>query len=458
MEILKLMKMYMKRILFLCAFVLCLCLIFTGCKKESPVSPAGSSTALIKTEDVVLYELFVRNFTNEGTFSAIIPHLQELKDLGVNTIWLMPIHPIGEVNRKGELGSPYSVKDYYAVNPSMGTKEDFKALVDAVHAKGMQIIMDWVANHTAWDNPWITAHKDWYTQDGSGNIISPTPDWTDVADLNYNNSDMRNEMINAMCYWVREFNIDGYRYDAAEMVPNDFWAAAISALKKIKPVFMLAEGENKQLFSQGFNVCYSWTNYSQIKDMFTSTTVQQLTYNVNADLSALPSGSYRLRYTTNHDETAWDKTPPELFGGIPGAKAASVITISLKGIPLIYNGQEVGSTIHQNLFVKTAIDWNNTSGMREFYTKLFSVYNASPELKYGSYSVIDVSNNIAAVNRSYNNSSVMVLVNVRNSNQTAAMPAEYINKKYINLFSGDTLTVSSSLSFSAYQYLMLKKI
>lgn len=452
------MKMDMKRILFFPVLVLSLCFIFASCKKESPVSPADNAATSIKTEDVVLYELFVRNFTSEGTFRAIIPHLQELKDLGINTIWLMPIHPIGEVNRKGELGSPYSVKDYYAVNPSMGTKEDFKALVEAVHQKGMQIILDWVANHTAWDNPWITSHKDWYTQDVNGNIIPPTTGWTDVADLNYNNSNMRDEMINAMCYWVREFNIDGYRCDAAEMVPDDFWAAAISALKKIKPVFMLAEGENRQLFAQGFNVCYSWTNYSDIKNAFTSTTTQQLMYNVNSDLSILPSGAYRLRYTTNHDETSWDKTPPELFGGIPGAKAASVITISLKGIPLIYNGQEVGSTIHQNLFTKTEIDWNNPSGMREFYTKLFSIYNSSPELKYGSYSIVDVSNNIAAVNRTYNSSSIMVLANVRNSNQIASIPEEYINKKYINIFSGDTVTLSSRLSLSAYQYMILKKI
>ncbi|MDP4116024.1 MAG: alpha-amylase family glycosyl hydrolase [Bacteroidota bacterium] len=448
----------MKRLSYLLLFIICFSFVFVSCKKESPVTPAGTQTATIKVEDVVLYELFVRNFTPEGTFNAIIPRLQELKDLGVNTIWLMPIHPIGEVNRKGELGSPYSVKDYYEVNPSMGSKEDFRNLVNAIHDKGMPVILDWVANHTAWDNAWITAHKDWYTQDSHGNIIPPTPDWTDVADLNYNNADMRNEMIKAMSYWVKEYNIDGFRCDAAEMVPNDFWAAAISAVKKIKPVFMLAEGENKLLFSQGFNVCFSWTGYSDIKSIFSASNTSLLTYDVNTDLSLLPSGAYRMRYTTNHDETSWDKTPPELFGGIPGAKAASVITISLKGIPMIYNGQEVGSTIHQNLFVKTNIDWGNTSGMRDFYKKLFSVYNSNPELRYGSYGIIDISNNIVAISRTYNNSKMIVITNVRNNQVTASMPAEYVNKRFTNVITNDTITFQSNISLNAYEYMILKQL
>lgn len=444
----------MKKSIILLLFIFSF--VFTSCKKDSPVTITGNQTSVIKTEDVVLYELFVRNFTAEGTFSAIIPRLQELKDLGVNTIWLMPIHPIGVVKRNGTYGSPYAVKDYYSVNASMGSNENFKELVNAIHAKGMQVIIDWVANHTAWDNVWVTTHKDWYTQDSQGNILPPIPEWQDVADLNYDNTEMRQEMIKAMSYWVKEFNIDGFRCDAAEMVPNDFWKEAITTLRKIKPMFMLAEGENKLLFSQGFDVCYSWTTYSNLKNIFNASTTTQFDYDVLSDLGSLPAGAFRMRYTTNHDETSWDKTPPEIFGGIAGAKAAAVISLAIKGIPLIYNGQEVGSTIHQNLFEKTNIDWGNTSGMRDFYSKLFTVYNSNSELRYGSFEIIDISRDIVGINRNYNNNNIVVIVNVRNSLVTATMPSEYLNKKYINLLTGETITSQSNISLNAYEYLILK--
>ena len=220
-------------------------------------------------DNAVIYELFVQDFTPEGTFEAIIPRLRELKKLGVTTLWLMPIHPYGVERKKGTLGSPYAVRDYFDVNPDFGTKQDFQDLVDAVHAEGMHIIIDFVANHTAWDNAWLAEHPEWYTRDSAGTITHPQgTDWTDVADLNYDNPDVRQAMKQAMKYWVEAFNIDGYRCDVAEMVPLDFWEDAIAEVRRIKPVMMLAEGEAPELHRTGFDLTYSWKLYGALKDVW----------------------------------------------------------------------------------------------------------------------------------------------------------------------------------------------
>jgi len=200
-------------------------------------------------KNAVIYQVNTRQYSAAGTFDAVTADLGRLQKLGVDILWLMPIHPIGEVNRKGSMGSPYSVADYYGVNPDLGTEADLRELINGAHAKGMKIILDWVANHSSFDNPWITDHKDWYTQDGQGNVVPPNAEWTDVADLNFDVPEMRAGMIDALEYWVREFDIDGYRCDVAWGVPVDFWNDATAALQQIKPVYMLAEADLRELIN-----------------------------------------------------------------------------------------------------------------------------------------------------------------------------------------------------------------
>jgi len=275
-------------------------------------------------DDIVMYEVNLRAFSSSGDLQGVINRLDEIKALGVNVIWLMPIHPIGEVN---SVNSPYSVKDYLAVSEEYGCLDDLRELTDEAHAKGMAVIMDWVANHTAWDNPWIT-NTSWYTQDGSGNIVHPPgTNWLDVADLNYSNSDMRAAMIDAMKYWVLEANVDGYRCDYADGVPLNFWTQAIDTLRSIpnRKYVLLAEGSRYNHFTAGFDLIYGWDFYHKMKEVFNGQAASILFTAHEEEYSSIPDGKHRLRFTTNHDESAWDSTPMVLFNGKEGALAASVI-------------------------------------------------------------------------------------------------------------------------------------
>lgn len=358
------------------AFVLFLGLLFAGCAdtQEAAVpAPEPEAAAVdLQDTDAVIYEVFVRSFSPEGTFSAIVPRLDGLKELGVDVLWLMPIHPVGEERSKGALGSPYAVRDYKAVNPRFGTMEEFQALVDAVHDRGMRIIIDLVANHTAWDNAWLEEHPEWYTRDESGTVIHPAnTDWTDVADLNYDDPGLRAAMRDAMRFWVEEVGIDGYRCDVADLVPMDFWSAAIADLEAIKPVLMLAEGSDPALHDAGFDLNYAWDTYAAMKAIWRGAPADTLFTVLEAERARYGTKA-RMRFTTNHDETAWDDTPLALFGGTEGAQAAAVVAATLPGAFLLYNGQEVGDPQRIPLFEKTAVAWDSDPSMRSFYRDLLS--------------------------------------------------------------------------------------
>ena len=339
---------------------------------QSSVSEAPSWAS-----KAVIYQVNTRNYSASGKFTAVTADLPRLKKLGVNVLWLMPINPIGVLNRKGALGSPYSVKDYKAVNSELGSEAELRALITAAHNSGMKVIFDWVANHSAWDNQWITDHKDWYTQDGNGNVVPPNPDWSDVADLNFNNQDMRAAMIDAMTYWVREFNIDGYRADAAWGVDAAFWNSAATALRAIKPVWMVAETQDQpELLQNAFQADYGW----HFKDMLylmgggAGTKTDFATELVRLQ-NAYPAGTYPMLFITNHDENSWTGSLSTQYG--KGAKTLSVLTFTVPGVPLIYNGQEVDSDKQLKFFEKDLIDWKLTSSRSKtataFYTKLISL-------------------------------------------------------------------------------------
>ena len=254
------------------------------------------------TRDAAIYEVNIRQFTPSGTFEEFETHLPRLKKLGVDILWLMPIHPIGVENRKGSLGSYYSVKDYLAVNPEYGTMEEFKALVEEIHDQGMYVILDWVANHCAWDNPLVTEHPDWFTKDSTGHMVPPVPDWSDVVDFNYDNPELRTWMIDALRFWVRETDIDGYRCDVAGMVPQEFWNEARAELDKIKPVFMLAEDENPAHHERAFDMTYSWElHHLLVRIAKGDTTAAALWTYFDRDIERYGNDAYRMLFTDNHD-------------------------------------------------------------------------------------------------------------------------------------------------------------
>jgi glycosidase len=370
-----------------------------GLRAAAPVSPSWVNSATV-------YEVNVRQFSADGNFAGVTAALPRIKALGTNVIWLMPIYPVGKLHAKGSLGSPYSVANYTAVNPDYGTDADFKQLVDTAHSLGMKVVLDWVANHTAWDNPWITQHKDWYTQDGSGNIIWPAgTDWTDVADLNYDNQGLRAGMIDAMKYWVSNFDIDGYRCDAAGMVPTDFWNDATTQVNAVKQLWWLAEDQgNSALLQEAFSANYNWNLLHALNNIGNR---GDLAYAIATSSSDYPANSYPMNFITNHDENSWNGTEFQRLG--PAVKEAAAITFMTPGIPLIYNGQEVGMDHSLAFFEKDPINWTANpaaASWTTFFSQLTSLRKKNPALWSGpSIAMVDLLTN--------NNRSVILQLSCR---------------------------------------------
>ncbi len=309
------------------------------------------------TRDAVLYQLNTRQFTAEGTFAAAQKHLPRLAAMGVDIIWLMPIHPIGEVNRKGTLGSPYAVRDYRAVNPELGTEAEFRAFVDEAHRLGLKVILDWVANHSAYDNPLTLSHPEWYTRTPEGALMSPQgTDWSDVADFDYAQSGLRRYMTESLTYWVREFGIDGYRADVAGYVPTDFWETARVELDKVRPVFMLAEWEQRDLHARAFDATYGWgwkeAMQRLVKDGSGAGAMRGY-YAGQAE--TWPHAAMRMVYTDNHDQNSWDGVASDIYG--PAYEAAMALAFTGIGLPLIYNGQEADLDRQLAFFERDPITW-----------------------------------------------------------------------------------------------------
>lgn len=371
-------------------FVAIFLVVFTSCDSntaadntETAAAEQADTTHTHWSKNAVMYELNVRQFSEKGDFASVLPHLPRLKnDLGVDVIWLMPIHPIGEKNRKGEMGSYYSIRDYKGINPEFGTSEDFQLLVDSIHALGMKVIIDWVANHTAWDNPWATEHPEWYQTDSTGAIVSPY-DWTDVIAVDYEVPALREAMIDALEYWVRDYNIDGYRCDVAYLVPTDFWETARTHLDSIKPVFMLAEAEKPELHNKAFDASYAW-EYHHVTNHIASgeSTISALDELMAKEDTNFSEEAYRLYFTTNHDENSWNGTVFERLGDAHLTFAA--LTFTYDGMPLLYNGQEAGLDHRLAFFTKDTISWENLS-LQEDYKALINLKHRNSALWNGDF-------------------------------------------------------------------------
>jgi len=407
-----------------------------------------------KTEDIVMYEINIGAFSQSGNLAGITAGLDNIKALGINTIWLMPIYPVGVLK---SFGSPYCVQNYNAVNPNFGTLIDLRNLVDAAHSRNIAVILDWVGNHTSWDNVWIT-NKSWYTQDANGNIISPAgTNWTDVADLNYNNSDMRIAMIRAMKFWTLTANIDGFRCDAADYIPFDFWAQAIDTLKNMsgRNFILLAEGARDDHFTAGFQMNYAWNFLSSLKNVFTNNTPATNLFTTNlSEYANIGIYGKKLRFTTNHDESN-TATPIAVFNGKDGAMAASVITICLQGVPLIYCGQEVGVSSSLTYSTQRPIDWTINSDILNFYQSLLSFYNSSNALRKGvlqTFGNIDV----VAFTKNYLTENVLIVVNTRNKSLNYNLPSNLIGTSWTNALDNTNTTLGNYIYLQAYQYYILK--
>ncbi|MGQ8366842.1 alpha-amylase family glycosyl hydrolase [Glaciecola sp. 1036] len=336
------------------------------------------------SKNATIYQINTRQFSPQGDFKGVIEQLPRIKALGSDIIWLMPIHPIGELNRKGELGSPYAVKDYFDINPEFGNKEDFKTLVKVAHELKLKVILDWVPNHSAWDNPLTKSHPEWYLKDYKGDFRpSPWWDWEDIIEFDYDQIPLREYMIEALCYWVTEFDIDGYRCDVAGYVPKDFWKQARQALDQIKPVFMLAEWENRDLHEYGFDMTYAWSwNETMHGIAMGDLPLDKLRKYYSWNERSWPKQAFRMTFVSNHDENAWEGTPDEKFG--PALPAAVTLSVLGEGMPLIHNGQEAGETKRLAFFERDPIDWQHNF-MADFYSLLLRLRKQHSALWNGKW-------------------------------------------------------------------------
>ncbi len=359
--------------------------------------------------------------------------------MGVDIIWLMPIHPIGVKNRKGTLGNPYSVKDYYGINPELGTMADFKALVAKIHSMGLHVILDWAANQSALDNALVAEHPDWYTKTPRSNPpLTPGYDRGDVIDFDYNKPGLREYMTKALTHWVRETGIDGYRCDGAESIPVDFWENARRGLGAIKPVFMLAEREARDLHKRAFDMTYSWSLYDQMHSVATDKKgVGGLAAYMAQDSSAFPRDGYRMLFTDTHDKNAWTGAPYSQFG--KGLEACMVLTGTLNGMPMVYSGQEAGNPKQLEFFEKDPIDWKKHPNV-DVYKKLFALKHKNHALWNGAEGgemvriVNDKPDQVISFSREKAGDRVVVIANMSDKKLIVALQTKQQAGKYANVF------------------------
>jgi cyclomaltodextrinase / maltogenic alpha-amylase / neopullulanase len=344
--------------------------------------PARQSPAWLTSG--VIYEIYTRTFSPEGNLRGVSRRLDNLKNLGVNILWLMPIQPEGQVKKKGSLGSPYSIRDYYAIDPSYGSKEDLRSLVQEAHRRQMKVILDIVANHTAWDSV-MMAHPDFYKQDHAGHIISPH-DWTDVAALNYSNPALRRYMTAMLVYWIKEFDLDGYRCDVASEVPTDFWEQARREMEQVKPgIMMLAEASKPELLRSAFDIDYSWPLLSALNNvLMRGAPANTLAATIDQQQALFPKGALHMRMSDDHDE---ERAIARY--GLPGALAASALMFTLDGVPMLYNGMEAGDSTESGdpaLFEPLKVLWQMAQRRPQFpklYAAMIPLRKQHPALQNG---------------------------------------------------------------------------
>ena len=417
--------------------------------------------------DAVIYEVNLRQFTPSGTLNEFTPQLERLKDLGVKILWFMPVQPIGIKNRKGSLGSYYAVRDYMALNPEYGSMEDWIKMVNKAHQLGMKVIIDWVANHTAYDHHWTVSNPEFYNKDEKGNIIPPVADWADEADLNFDNRELRNAMIEAMKFWLRATDIDGFRCDVAEMVPTDFWQDCIRELRSTKrDIFMLAEGEKVELHNKAFDMTYAWGVLHPMNDIAAGKKTVKALDDYLKEQENYPKSAIRMYFTSNHDENTWNGSNWEKMGD--KSKAFAALTYAFKGMPLIYSGQEADMRKRLKFFDKDTIDFSKLP-LLDFYQRLNKLKATEPALLTGEEGGELIRLNtgadeqVFAVIRKKDNSKVLFIFNLSDKKVKAKMDNADLAGEWISIFDAAGKPVAFKAQYSStlepwtYQVLRFKK-
>ncbi|MFN0212837.1 MAG: alpha-amylase family glycosyl hydrolase [Saprospiraceae bacterium] len=455
-------------------------LVFVRCQNQ-PVPavqmPSNSETPTLPEPEwarsAVFYECNVRQFSPAGNFEGVRAELPRLRDLGIDVLWIMPIHPIGVERRKlksTDLGSPYSVRDYFAVNPDFGTEADFKNLVTEAHSIGLKVILDWVPNHCSWDAEWKSSHPEYFTKYNGDFTVplnefgKPITDWSDVCDLDYANPSTRIAMIEAMQYWLKACDIDGFRVDMAGLVPNDFWAVVRPALDSIKQVLMVSEWQDEpNHFLSCFNVNYGWKWKDITKDIAAG---KQNAISLDTLLRHLdefyPAHYSQWYFTQNHDENSWSGTETELYG--EAADVFNILAFTWQGMPLIYNGQESGLDKRLSFFEKDPIKWGDFE-KTPFFQKLCDLRHNNSALWAGRHGgkiekiETDRDDQVYAFTREKNGDRLVVLLNLSKKNCAVTLqPSEsVISGVYLNVFGASTvqLTKDMQLNLKPWEYLVL---
>ena len=445
-------------VLFLAAVIVAVSL--WGCKK-SPAS-VGVDTIEASPRDWIksatIYEVNIRQFSPEGNFAGVAQQLPRLKEMQVDVLWLMPIFPISTTKRKGTLGSYYAVSDYLQVNPDYGTMDDFKSLVNQIHAQGMKVILDWVPNHTGWDHVWMKKHPKFYTRDTKGKMTDPLDEagksmgWTDVADLNYDNPELRKAMTDAMLFWVNTIGIDGFRMDVAEMVPMDYWRQVIPQLRSANPaIMMLAESEYPPHRNEGlFDATYGWSLHHLLKDVAQGKKgPADIEAWLKADRTKFQKG-FHMNFVTNHDENSWSGTEEELFG--PAKNVLALLAFTLDGMPLLYSGQEANLNKRLKFFEKDPIEWGDY-GRTRFFSYLFGLKHRQPALWNGEAGgepmrvKTNSDDHAFAFKREKGNNLVIVLLNLSGETREVALQDPGIEGKYRDVFGAYEIIIAENVSF-----------
>lgn len=452
----------MKKILILAL----LCVSLLSCEEQrahTPDSGINISRPFVNvpdSRDVVIYQINPRAFSEEGSLKGITARLDSINALGVNVVYLMPIYPVGE---ERSVNSLYCIKNYTAVSEEFGTLEDLQELVSEAHNRDMAVLMDWVANHTSYDHPW-TADKSWYLTDSTGSILSPPgTGWNDVAQLNFENYEMRKEMIDAMKYWVLNANIDGFRCDYSDGPPFDFWKQAIDTLNGLegRKLLFLSEGTRNDHFTAGFHYNFGFNFFHTMSEkIYKNKASVKILKEVNEEeYQGSVTGNERVvRYTSNHDVNISDGTPLDLFVDKRGAMAAFVVAAYMKSVPMIYNGQEIGYDKRLEFFSRTPIDWNVADYDKvSDYKKLIGFYNKSKAIRRGEMKDISDDNLVAFI-KEKEGEQVLVLSNIRDKEVLYNVPAELIGVEWQDVFSGEKLTLNDYLSVKNFKYMVLSRL
>jgi len=429
----------------------------------SPARPAAPYTQygtpfenVPEPQDVVLYEINPLVFSSSRDLQGIIPRLDSIKALGVNTLWIMPIYEMG-IDRS--VGSPYCIKDYLSIRSDFGDLDDLRTLVEKAHEKDMAVLLDWVANHTSWDHVWMQ-DSSYYVRENGSIVHPPGTGWTDVAELDYNNLEMRSEMISAMKYWVLEANVDGYRCDYAGGVPNDFWKAAIDSLRDIpgRDLIMFAESDQYDLLDEGFDLSFSWSFYGSCWNIWNIGAHASTLFQSHQDeLALLPEGKTTVRFLTNHDQHAWDGTPETIFGSNDAAFGVFIAATTMGGVPLIYNGQEKALPYQLPFFTPTtkAINWGLNVVETVRHRQLMDAYWQFDALRGNQGRTGLGDQNIIAFTSKGATSEALVGINPRGNTHSIELPESWKNRRVWDIFTQDSLALGTNLTLSASGYAVL---